>query len=108
MGNVPYRTQLDKWVSLPRAVASLFATFFIHRGRSSNGDIVHVLSPQPLAWNVCLFYCLDIGTHTFGLRVSWFLVQGRDYLGGDAAHPGAHAFDFPCNVSESGNVSCPN
>merc|ERR1712216_1103173 len=31
---------------------------------------------------------------------------GRDYMGGDEAHPGRHAFDFPCSVTDAGAVHC--
>ena len=27
-------------------------------------------------------------------------------MGGDEAHPGRHAFDFPCSVTDAGAVHC--
>ena len=34
--------------------------------------------------------------------------QSRDYMGGDEIAPGSHGMDFPCSVTEGGQVHCPS
>lgn len=36
------------------------------------------------------------------------LPQSRDFMGGDEAFPGGHGMDFPCSVTEAGQVHCPS